>query len=124
MNKSLILCLALFLPGCAYYNFKQQLHIADTGPVVLINKFTVAEQDQARFVQQFKQIQDYIQQQPGYISSQLHQPVGETGVWMNYARWQSAAALKTALTTPGFKTIVKDLPGRPEPMLFSEIKLN
>jgi hypothetical protein len=37
-------------------------------------------------------------QQPGYISTQLHKGIGESGIFINYAVWESVAHFKKAVS--------------------------
>lgn len=123
MKKVIVVVVLVMLSGCAFREFKQQLNAVTVGPVILVNKFNVDSDDRQHFLIEFAKVKQFMQKQPGYISSQLHQPVGDSEVWMNLARWESNTVLKNAILNPGFKQVIKQLPGRPEPVLFKEVKL-
>ena len=44
-----------------------------------------------------------MKQQPGYISTQLHQGIAGGTVVMNYALWESVAHFRAAFNQPEFK---------------------
>lgn len=44
-------------------------------PVVLINAFEVPGADAERFVTAWQRVRDYLQAQPGYVDTALHQAV-------------------------------------------------
>jgi quinol monooxygenase YgiN len=45
--------------------------------------------------------------QPGFISSQLHQGIAGSGVFFNYAVWESTAALRKALSNTDLEAIME-----------------
>ena len=85
--------------------------LSDTGgPVVLLNVFTLAPEDSAAFLQAWSAESEFFKQQPGYISTQLHQGVGGTTMYVNYAVWESAAAFGAAFHKPEFKETASRFP--------------
>ena len=52
--------------------YVQQLR-QDDGPVVLINQFNMPPSDTGRFLQAWADDAAFMKQQPGFISTQLHQ---------------------------------------------------
>lgn len=74
--------------------FRQQMG-ADTGPVIFMNKFTVASADIDQFLRAWKQDAALIKLQPGLISIQLHRGILGSGVFMNHAVWESTKAYRT-----------------------------
>ena len=66
----------------------QQL-ASDVSPVVLVNIFQVEERDIAALLAAWAADANWMKQQPGYISTQLHQGIAGSTVFMNYAVWES-----------------------------------
>jgi hypothetical protein len=67
--------------------YLQQLQ-ADDGPVVLINQFTVAPDDAARFLEAW---------------AADHRGTAGSGAFVNVAVWESARALGRAFRSPEFR---------------------
>ena len=74
----------------------QQIN-TDVSPVVLVNIFQVAEEDISALLKAWEADANWMKQQPGYISTQLHQGIAGSTVFMNYAVW---AVSYTHLTLP------------------------
>lgn len=64
----------------------------NVSPIILINKFSVSPEEFDQFLKKFKE-------QPGFISTQLHQGIDGSGTFINYAIWESAAHFKMAVTS-------------------------
>ena len=85
--------------------------LSDTGgPVVLLNIFTLESDESAAFLQAWSAESEFFRKQPGYISTQLHQGVGGTTMYVNYAVWESAAAFAAAFHNPEFKETASQFP--------------
>ena len=67
------------------------------GPVILINKFSVKPEEFDQFLKGWKMEAGKFKRQPGYISTQLHRGIGESGTFINYAVWESIAYFKKAV---------------------------
>jgi heme-degrading monooxygenase HmoA len=89
--------------------FRQQLD-HDTGPVVLINRFNVPQEDAERLVQAWAEDAAYMKQQPGYISTQLHRGIAGSSTFINVAVWESAHALAKAFGSPEFQAHMSRYP--------------
>lgn len=74
----------------------------DVSPVVLVNIFTLAKDDEKAFLEVWKDDADFMKRQPGFISTQLHRAVGESPTYLNYAVWESMADFRAAFTHPDF----------------------
>jgi heme-degrading monooxygenase HmoA len=83
---------------------------ADVSPVVLVNVFQVAEGDIPALLKAWEADANWMKQQPGYISTQLHQGIAGSTVFMNYAVWESVALFRAAFTHPEFKTALEHYP--------------
>lgn len=76
-----------------------------TEPVILINAFEVPADQADKFIAAWEQTRDFLQSQPGYIETALHQALmpGADFLFVNIARWQTAEAFTTALGSVGFR---------------------
>ena len=83
-------------------NDLQQLNEED-GPVVLVNRFTMADEDAERFLVVWADDAAFMKRQAGFISTQLHRGVGAGTTFMNVAIWESAKALGNAFRSPAFQ---------------------
>ncbi|MEM7558723.1 MAG: antibiotic biosynthesis monooxygenase, partial [Planctomycetota bacterium] len=54
----------------------QQLQVTEDGPVVLINVFTVDASEEDALLEAWKHDADFMREQPGYISTQMHKGIG------------------------------------------------
>ncbi|MEU5435038.1 antibiotic biosynthesis monooxygenase family protein [Streptomyces sp. NPDC020719] len=81
-----------------------------TGPVVLINTFTVPEGKAEEFLALWRRDAAYFTEQPGFISTQMHRGVGGSRVLVNVAVWESAAHLAAAHAGPGFRATGEGYP--------------
>lgn len=100
----------------------QQLAV-DVSPVVLVNIFEVAEADVPALIEAWAADANWMKQQPGYISTQLHQGVAGSTVFMNYAVWESVSHFRAAFNHPEFKKALEHYPSSAvaSPHLFSRM---
>ena len=96
---------------------------ADVSPVVLVNIFQVAQADIPALVEAWEADANWMKLQPGYISTQLHQGIAGSTVFMNYAVWQSVAHFRTAFNHPEFKKALEHYPSSAvaSPHLFTRL---
>jgi len=87
----------------------QQLGV-DVSPVILVNIFNVAESDIPALLKAWEDDAKWMKMQPGYISTQLHQGIAGSTVFMNYAVWESAALFSAAFNHPDFKKALEHYP--------------
>ena len=52
----------------------------------------------------------YLKNQPGFISAQLHRGIRGSGVFVNYAVWESSIHLKKALNNIDLEVTLSDYP--------------
>ena len=69
----------------------------DVGPVILMNKFSVNPEEFDQFLKGWATEAEKFKEQPGFISTQLHKGIGESGTFINYAVWESAEHFKRAV---------------------------
>ena len=96
---------------------------SDVSPVVLVNIFHVAESDIPALMKAWEADANWMKKQPGYISTQLHQGIAGSNVFMNYALWESVAHFRAAFTHPEFKDALSHYPSSAvaSPHLFSRL---
>ena len=95
----------------------------DVSPVVLVNTFRVAEADIPALLTAWEADANWMKRQPGYISTQLHQGIGGSTVFMNYALWESVAHFRAAFNHPEFKSALEHYPSTAvaSPHLFTRL---
>lgn len=111
-----------FKPMDADYPIQQQLG-RDGGPVVLINLFTLDKADEDAMLQAWTDDAQFMQRQPGYISTQLHRAVGQGCAYLNYAVWETNDAFTAAFNHPEFQAKLADYPSSvvASPHLFEKV---
>jgi heme-degrading monooxygenase HmoA len=100
----------------------RQLSVS-AAPVVLINLFTVDTQDVPALLKAWESDANWMKQQPGFISTQLHRAIGESCVFLNYAIWQSVDDFRKAFSHPDFLNRLSAYPNSAvaSPHLFQKI---
>lgn len=95
----------------------------ETGPVVLVNLFTLDKADEAALLAAWADDADFMRRQPGYISTQLHRATGDGCTYLNYAVWESTAAFRSAFTHPEFLAKLSAYPSSAvaSPHLFEKV---
>ncbi len=93
------------------------------GPVVLVNTFTVPADDEDQLISAWAGDAAWMKLQPGFISTQLHRGVAGSGVFLNYAVWESTDHFKAAFTNPEFRSRLGLYPPSAEasPHLFRKV---
>ena len=82
----------------------------DEGPIVLINLFTIAREEEEALVKAWAHDAEFMKKQPGYISTQLHKGLAGSGTYINYAIWQDAKSFKAAFIQPEFQKRIAAYP--------------
>ncbi|MCF6250008.1 MAG: antibiotic biosynthesis monooxygenase [Methylococcaceae bacterium] len=95
----------------------------DVSPVVLVNIFDVDEKDIPALIKAWEDDANWMKQQPGYISTQLHRGIAGSTVFMNYAIWDSVEDFRNAFGHPEFQEAMKAYPSSAvaSPHLFSKV---
>lgn len=101
----------------------KQLAEPHGGPVVLVNKFTVAREDREALVAAWADDAAFFKQQPGFISAQLHRGLADSPVFFNYAVWESVDAFRAAFGRPEFRDRLAHYPASTvaSPYLFEKV---
>lgn len=103
----------------------QQIN-SDVSPVILVNIFHVAEADIPALMKAWEADANWMKKQPGYISTQLHQGIAGSNVFMNYALWESVAHFRAAFTHPEFADALSHYPSSAvaSPHLFTRLTVS
>lgn len=93
------------------------------GEVVLINTFVVAPDDADRLLAAWTADAGVMKRQPGFVSTQLHRGIAGSGVFLNYAVWNSVADFRAAFANPEFRALLSDYPesATASPHLFRKV---
>ncbi|WP_106396548.1 antibiotic biosynthesis monooxygenase [Actinocorallia populi] len=90
-------------PGETLARFAEVV-VRHSAPVTLLNRFTLNDlADAERFEEAFETTSAYFASQPGFIEHTLMKQTDEPGSYVNFARWESEAALRAAVSQPGFR---------------------
>jgi quinol monooxygenase YgiN len=97
----------------------------DVGPVILINKFNVKPEEADQFLKAWEKDATYFKSRPGFISAQLHRGIGGSGVFVNYAVWESTALFKKALSKINLQQLLSDYPASTvaSPHIFKKVAI-
>lgn len=93
--------MALLKPLDEKFPIERQLEI-ETGPLVLVNLFTLDAADEQVFLAAWKDDAEFMKRQRGFISTQLHRAIGDSPTYLNYAVWESTETFRAAFTHPEF----------------------
>lgn len=98
----------------------------DLAPVILVNMFHFAPEDEAAVIEAWEHDANWMKQQPGYISTQLHRAVGQSAMFMNYAVWESVGHFRAAFSNPDFHAALAAYPDGTvaSPHLFERIAVS
>ncbi|MBV9529078.1 MAG: antibiotic biosynthesis monooxygenase [Sphingomonas sp.] len=84
------------------FTVQQQFAERESGPVVLVNLFTLDPADEAAFMDAWKSDAVFMKARPVFISAQLHR-AGPSPAYFNYAVWESLEAFRAAFSDAGFQ---------------------
>ena len=102
----------------------QQLS-AEVSPAIPVNLFQVDEADVPALLKAWEDDANWMKQQPGYISTQLHQAIAGSLLFLNYAVWESVGHFRAAFNHPEFKSALERYPSSAvaSPHLFTRISV-
>ncbi|OOF95815.1 hypothetical protein ASPCADRAFT_5143 [Aspergillus carbonarius ITEM 5010] len=80
------------------------------GPCILINTFIIPPGKMNDAFAAWKVDAELAKKQPGFISTQLHQAIQGSNMMLNYAVWESTAALKAYYELPEFRASLEAYP--------------
>ncbi|HWH34272.1 MAG TPA: antibiotic biosynthesis monooxygenase family protein [Acidimicrobiales bacterium] len=75
------------------------------GECIAIVAYEVLNEDKQRFLDSWEKANEHLKQQPGYVSSALHEAVSANPDFrfVNIGRWQSADDFRGATQSNGFR---------------------
>jgi heme-degrading monooxygenase HmoA len=79
-------------------------------PIVLIHPFQVETHQEQEFLNAWKQVDYYMQNQAGFIETSLHKALSDglkAFSFVNIAHWESADAFFNAVKNPDFQLLSK-----------------
>jgi heme-degrading monooxygenase HmoA len=79
-------------------------------PVILVNTFSVDPADVAQLLTAWEADANWMKQQPGFISTQLHRGIGGNATFLNYAVWESVEHFGRAFSHPDFRATLVAYP--------------
>ena len=94
-------------------------------PLTLINVFEVPADEADSFIAAWEQARDYLEGQPGYVDTALHQAVtpGAAFQFVNVAHWRSAEDFVAATQSEGFRESAAGLARYPfHPALYRTVR--
>ena len=102
-----------------------QLGSGESGSVALINTFVVSPDQADRLLAAWAADAAIMKGQPGFISTQLHRGIAGSGVFLNYAVWQSVEHFRAAFANPAFQARLADYPedATVSPHLFRKVEV-
>jgi heme-degrading monooxygenase HmoA len=88
-----------------------------------VNLLRVDETEIPALLKAWEDDANWMKRQPGFISTQLHQGVAGSTVFMNYAVWESVIHFRAAFNRPKFKEALKKYPSSAvaSPHLFTRL---
>lgn len=92
--------------------------------VVLINVFEVPAGRDEEFLQGWAAARDFMQRQPGYVSTRLHRSLDPSAGFrfINVAEWETPAAFQAAVNHPDFVELRNATPFAHHPSLYEVIR--
>lgn len=80
--------------------------------VTLANRFLVSSDQLSDFLDRWKRIGQYMNQQKGFVSAELRKDILNSQEWVMSEQWQSFADYQKAVSTSEFQTLIQDFPGQ------------
>jgi heme-degrading monooxygenase HmoA len=104
-------------------SIRTQMQTTGAGGVVLINTFRASPAQADALIAAWAEDARYFKRQPGFISAQLHRGIAGSGVFVNYAVWESTAHFRRAFENPEFAARLAAYPADTEisPHLFQKL---
>jgi heme-degrading monooxygenase HmoA len=79
-------------------------------PIVFFNTFHVDPEDVDAFLEAWRVDGEFMQRQPGYVSTQLHRGIAGSTTFINVAVWESVEAMRAAVSHPEFQASMANYP--------------
>jgi heme-degrading monooxygenase HmoA len=78
----------------------QEQFAENASPLVIVNRFVVSPEDEAKFVAAWQSDRDWFAAQPGYVSARLIKGLAGSHTFLNIAEWQSSEHFRAAVSQP------------------------
>ncbi|MDQ3894828.1 MAG: antibiotic biosynthesis monooxygenase [Actinomycetota bacterium] len=93
-------------------------------PLVLINAFEVAPDEDDEFIRGWEAARDYLQTQPGYVDTALHRSVSPDADrrFVNVGRWRSVEDFQAETQSPAVDVMQQLGRYRPHPGLYQVVR--
>jgi heme-degrading monooxygenase HmoA len=87
-----------------------------SGPVTMINAFTVPRAESERFLQRWLDNARIMAGQPGYLGAKLHRALSDNAElrFINVAQWASEESVRAATANPGWRRSMRRMLDDPE----------
>jgi heme-degrading monooxygenase HmoA len=79
-------------------------------PIVFFNTFHVAPEEVDAFLDAWKVDGEFMQKQPGFVSTQLHRGIAGSTTFINVAVWESVDAMRAAVASEEFQSSLANYP--------------
>ncbi|MBL4622072.1 MAG: antibiotic biosynthesis monooxygenase [Immundisolibacteraceae bacterium] len=80
-----------------------QLQSNELGQLILVNVFSIDPADEEALLAAWSHDADFMKEQPGYVSTQLHKGIAGSSTYMNYAVWENLESFRAAFNNPEFQ---------------------
>lgn len=94
------------------FSLEQQYADQSGRPTVLVNLFDVDPADHDYFKAAWREDAEFFRRQPGYVSAQLHQGIGDSRLFLDYAVFEDTQAFAATNQAPEFGPLRKIYPDR------------
>ncbi len=84
----------------------------DTAVVTLANQFVVTKAQLSDFLDRWTAIGEYMKQQPGFVSAELHKDILNPQEWVMSEQWKSLRDYQKAISSETFQSLIQDFPGK------------
>jgi heme-degrading monooxygenase HmoA len=91
----------------------QQIDGGQAGPVVFVAVFHIRPEDEAQLLRAWYGEEPFLLQQPGFVSRELVRGRSGSDVFIDYAKWDCAAAYQAALVHPDHMELLQAYPSGP-----------
>lgn len=115
--QAVVFALSISISGWAYSD--------NESTVVLINPFTVPPDKLEETITMWEQARDFLQKQPGYISTELHQSISPDAQYrlINVAQWESPELFMAATKKMQQEAGLPRIKGvKPAPQLYTVVR--
>ena len=114
-TRALVLAsFAIALSACAgpgHRAFADQLTASNAAPVLSVQGYVITNaEDENRLRGVWQQMAELMKRKPGFIAADLHPGAANSGLWIEFSKWESAAQLRSAFADPRVQETAQKLP--------------